>query len=278
MAFPSRRYMRRDMTSCHEDEASLPLHRRRAYPPRYGRVGADHASLRRTPDSARGRPDRRTVRTTCATAASSRRHPRHVRRTPVGGRHCAVTSWSVQDVITHLITTNQFWTISITSGLAGNPTRYLASFDPVATPAQMVDGMRAMTPSDVLARYVDTVDALADVVDGLDGDAWSTHAEAPPGHIAIRAARPPRALGRVDPRTRHRPAARARPGGRRRRGRGLPAVRRRARPSVLRGDRLSTNGAPWCRRDRPRPVLRRRVRSHGGRHRGPVLPICRRHV
>src|SRR4051812_29978797 len=46
--------------------------------------------------------------------------------------------WSVQDVVSHLVTTNQFWTISILSGLKGEPTQYLATFDPVATPAQMV--------------------------------------------------------------------------------------------------------------------------------------------
>ena len=95
-------------------------------------------------------------------------------------------AWSVQDVITHLITTNQFWTISISAGRAGEPTRYLATFDPVATPAQMVEGMRAMSSADVLARYVDTVDALGDVMDGLDEDGWSTLGEAPPGHISLR--------------------------------------------------------------------------------------------
>jgi len=94
--------------------------------------------------------------------------------------------WSVQDVVTHLITTNQFWTISILAGLAGEPTKFLVAFDPVQTPAQMVDDMRDMSSADVLARYVETTDALASAVDGLDDDAWSTIAEAPPGHVAIR--------------------------------------------------------------------------------------------
>src|SRR4051812_2194943 len=94
--------------------------------------------------------------------------------------------WSVQDVVTHLITTNQFWTMSITSGLAGEPTRFLANFDPVQTPAEIVDAMRDTTPGDALARYVETTDGLAGAVEGLDDDAWSTIAEAPPGHVAIR--------------------------------------------------------------------------------------------
>jgi uncharacterized protein (TIGR03083 family) len=93
--------------------------------------------------------------------------------------------WSVQDVVAHLIGTNQFWAVSIAAGLAGKPTRFLASFDPVATPAQMVDGLRTMASSEVLAGYVETVDALAQLICGLDEAAWSKPAEAPPGHIAV---------------------------------------------------------------------------------------------
>ena len=95
--------------------------------------------------------------------------------------------WSVQDVIAHLVGTNQYWSISISAGLKGEPTRYLASFDPVATPAQMVEGLRSMSAAEVLNQYVDSVEQLASVVADLDDDAWSTVAEAPPGHIAIRA-------------------------------------------------------------------------------------------
>src|SRR4051794_15328761 len=47
--------------------------------------------------------------------------------------------WTVQDVIAHVIGVNGFWQISITSGAAGAPTKYLVGFDPVATPQQMVE-------------------------------------------------------------------------------------------------------------------------------------------
>ena len=47
--------------------------------------------------------------------------------------------WAVRDVVAHLVGTNRFWTYSITSGLAGEPTRVLTSFDPVATPKAMVE-------------------------------------------------------------------------------------------------------------------------------------------
>ena len=95
-------------------------------------------------------------------------------------------AWSVRDVVCHLIGTDQYWAISIAQGLAGAPTRYLDSFDPVAVPAQMVDAMQAMTSDEVLARFVEAVDGLASVLDGVDDDKWSTIAEAPPGHVALR--------------------------------------------------------------------------------------------
>src|SRR4051812_10900186 len=95
-------------------------------------------------------------------------------------------AWSVQDVVTHLLSTNQFWAASIASGLAGTPTRFLATFDPVTTPAALVDGMRTLSPADVLAQYVETVDALAAAVGDVSDDAWSRPAEAPPGHIELR--------------------------------------------------------------------------------------------
>ncbi len=95
--------------------------------------------------------------------------------------------WSVQDVIAHLVGTNQFWAASMAAGLAGEPTRFLGSFDPVATPAAMVGGMRALTPGEVLARFLESNAALAAVVDDLDAGAWAALAEAPPGHVALHA-------------------------------------------------------------------------------------------
>ena len=96
--------------------------------------------------------------------------------------------WSVQDVVAHLAGTDQFWTLSFEAGLRGEPTRFLANFDPVATPAQMVDAVRDQSPGEVLKRYEDNVGALEAVVANLDADQWSLPVEAPPGHIALRAA------------------------------------------------------------------------------------------
>ena len=93
--------------------------------------------------------------------------------------------WTVQDVATHLVSTNQFWALSIASGVTGSPTRFLANFDPVKSPAQMVAASRGVAPSEVLDQYTEGVEALAGVIEGLDEAAWSQLAEAPPGHIAV---------------------------------------------------------------------------------------------
>ena len=93
--------------------------------------------------------------------------------------------WSVRDVVSHLVDTNGFWALSIGAARAGNPTRMLAEFDPVATPAMLVDAGRGSSPDDVLRRFVESTDALADAVAGLDDDAWATRAESPLGHAPL---------------------------------------------------------------------------------------------
>lgn len=95
--------------------------------------------------------------------------------------------WSVQDVVAHLVVTNQFWTLSIRSALAGSPTQYLAAFDPVATPDGLVDSVRGQAPAETLAAFAASNDALADAVAAVGGDQWSLPGEAPPGHVALRA-------------------------------------------------------------------------------------------
>ena len=94
--------------------------------------------------------------------------------------------WSVQDVAAHLTSTNQFWALSVTSGIAGEPTRLLAGFDPVATPAQMVDAVRSRTPAETLDRFVASNDALTGAIErARRRRRGQCLAEAPPGHISI---------------------------------------------------------------------------------------------
>lgn len=94
--------------------------------------------------------------------------------------------WSVRDVVAHLVTVDQYWLLSIGAGLAGAPTRFLTSFDPVATPAQLVDAV-ASPPAEVLADFVAGVEQLADTLTGLDAEQWALPAESPPGHVPIHA-------------------------------------------------------------------------------------------
>jgi hypothetical protein len=91
----------------------------------------------------------------------------------------------VQDVITHLVSTNGFWALSIQAGLDGSPTRFLAAFDPVASPAQLVDLGQGTPVTETLEQLVRSTEALAAVVDGLSARDWDVLAEAPPGHVPV---------------------------------------------------------------------------------------------
>jgi uncharacterized protein (TIGR03083 family) len=94
--------------------------------------------------------------------------------------------WTVQDVVNHLVTVNQFWAMSIKSGAAGTPTRYLVDFDPVTTPEQLVSSVRSLSPDETLHNYLESNAALRGEVEQLAPAAWDLVAEAPPGHLAIR--------------------------------------------------------------------------------------------
>lgn len=96
--------------------------------------------------------------------------------------------WTVQDVVSHLVGTDQFWAFSFGAGLRGEPTRVLVGFDPVATPAQMVEGMRALPFQEVLTQFTEKIDALQATLSDLEPHQWDLLAEAPPGHLRLRVA------------------------------------------------------------------------------------------
>jgi uncharacterized protein (TIGR03083 family) len=95
--------------------------------------------------------------------------------------------WSVQDVISHLVTVNRFFALAFEAARKGEPTRVLIGFDPVATPTELVESARSLPWSKVLDGFVESNEAIADAVAGLDGDGWSMLGEAPPGHVPLRA-------------------------------------------------------------------------------------------
>lgn len=94
--------------------------------------------------------------------------------------------WSNRDVISHLDSTNAFWSFSIRQGLAGEPTRFLATFDPVASPAQIVAGTAELPAEAVLESFLASNEAYLTLLESLDDDGWQALAEAPPGHVAVR--------------------------------------------------------------------------------------------
>lgn len=97
--------------------------------------------------------------------------------------------WTVHDVMVHLESTNGFWAFALSAGLQGEPSRFLTTFDPVATPAQMVAATAPGPGAEVAATFAASVEALAGVIAALDATegGWATLAEAPPGHITAGA-------------------------------------------------------------------------------------------
>ncbi|MDP1818447.1 MAG: maleylpyruvate isomerase family mycothiol-dependent enzyme [Acidimicrobiales bacterium] len=91
--------------------------------------------------------------------------------------------WAVRDVVAHLIGTDQFWALSVTSGLAGEPTRFLTEFDPVVTPLSMVESMNHLGSAEVLSTYLAGVNGLESAFGGLHEAQWMVLAEGPPGHV-----------------------------------------------------------------------------------------------
>lgn len=93
--------------------------------------------------------------------------------------------WTSRDVVVHLDSTNFFWIQSIASGLRGEPTRYLATFDPVSSPAHSVGQSHDLSPAEVLERFAESTETLAKLLESLDADDWNALAEAPPGHLTV---------------------------------------------------------------------------------------------
>jgi uncharacterized protein (TIGR03083 family) len=107
---------------------------------------------------------------------------------PAWGTPSRCQGWSVQDVATHLVSVNQFWAFSVNQGVAGTPTRFLATFDPVASPAEMVEGARGKPAAETLRELTDSVEALAAAVEPLtDEQVRTVVAESPPGHVTVDA-------------------------------------------------------------------------------------------
>lgn len=97
--------------------------------------------------------------------------------------------WDAIDVVWHLITADQFWIASISSGAAGKPTKFLADFDPTTTPGAITASARKDSPSETLAAMAEVDDAFRAAVEAISSSVeWELPAESPIGHVPVRLA------------------------------------------------------------------------------------------
>jgi uncharacterized protein (TIGR03083 family) len=94
--------------------------------------------------------------------------------------------WTVRDVVVHLITTDQFWSISMQSGLAGRPTEFLRGFDPTTGTRPAMEPFAELGGPEVLAKIRDTTAEVSAVLDALGDDDWAKLGESPFGQVPMR--------------------------------------------------------------------------------------------
>ncbi len=95
--------------------------------------------------------------------------------------------WTAHDVAVHLHSVHGFWAFSTAQGLKGEPTRFLATFDPVASPPQMVAAAAPTTPAELVEQMRASTGVLEAQWSSLTDADWIALAEAPPGHISVSA-------------------------------------------------------------------------------------------
>lgn len=96
--------------------------------------------------------------------------------------------WDAIDLLWHLITADQFWTAAIASGAGGNPTMFLADFDPTTTPGAVTAAARRDSPSETLAAMAEVDEGFRAAVASIEGGQWELPAESPIGHVPVRLA------------------------------------------------------------------------------------------
>jgi uncharacterized protein (TIGR03083 family) len=96
--------------------------------------------------------------------------------------------WTNQDVVSHLVTADEFWVASLHGAAAGSPTAYLAGFDPTAVPEALVAPTRSLAPGEVLDRFLAVDERFVAAVTSQGDDAWASLGESPVGHVPARLA------------------------------------------------------------------------------------------
>lgn len=91
--------------------------------------------------------------------------------------------WSVRDVVTHLITVDQFFGAAWKLGLAGDPPRLLEGFDPNRTPQQVMQAAARPDAATTLAAFEESTDRLIRAAASVPSDRWTMPTEVPPGFV-----------------------------------------------------------------------------------------------
>lgn len=95
--------------------------------------------------------------------------------------------WTNRDVVVHLALANRFWVHSISEARRGTPSQVLAAFDPVATPAALVEAAGNPPPAEALDAYVKSADTLVDLLGSLTSGEWTMPGESPLGYVSVSA-------------------------------------------------------------------------------------------
>lgn len=91
--------------------------------------------------------------------------------------------WTARDVVSHLITVDGFWVVSLLSGQAGTPTEFIHDFDPTQMPEALVEPMRATPVDELLATFLAGSATFEQTVDSFSDEQWELAAENPFGHV-----------------------------------------------------------------------------------------------
>jgi len=96
------------------------------------------------------------------------------------------TDWNARDVVSHLITVDQFFVLSLLGAQAGTPTEMLPGFDPKAIPELLVAPMRAKSPAELLDELAAGQEMYQQTVDALGPEDWAKWGESPFGLVPAR--------------------------------------------------------------------------------------------
>lgn len=98
--------------------------------------------------------------------------------------HC--TDWNARDIVSHLISVDQFFVVSLLGAQAGTPTKMLPGFDPTAIPELLVAPMRAKSSAELLDELAAGQEAYIQTVDAMAPEDWAKWGESPFGFVPAR--------------------------------------------------------------------------------------------